>query len=109
MGCNSSGYLHPENTCVDCGAHRSEHSPTAYTIELTAEDVRTIAFVGGRYGWSAALSCYDAGTVELTEPEAWEIADAFEADQDGGHSAFPMLNYDSELADKLIRFWDSIV
>jgi hypothetical protein len=84
----------------------------AYTLELTAEDHRTIAFVGDRYNWSAALSKYasdEPEPIELSEPEAWALADAFEADTEGGHSPFPMLDGRSELAGKLYRFWESIV
>ncbi|MFN9976401.1 MAG: hypothetical protein ACK58T_41530 [Phycisphaerae bacterium] len=49
-----------------------------------APDVGTIAFVGDRYAWSAALLALDVGENELTEPEAWRIKQAFESDMEGG-------------------------
>lgn len=45
----------------------------------------------------------------LTEPQAWELRDAFEADCAGGHSMFPMLDPKSVLCLKLLRFYLSIV
>lgn len=88
----------------------------AYRIELTEADARAVAFVGGRYEWSGALGSLirenDDGTpepVELTEPEAWTLREAFEADAEGGHSMFPMLDSRSDLAAKLWRFVDSVI
>ena len=80
----------------------------AYTLTLTNDDIRTISFVGGRYAWSDALRGMDTGTHELTEPEAWELSEAFESDTEGGHSPFPMLG-PIDLRDKLNRLWESIV
>lgn len=80
-----------------------------YRITLSEEDVGTIAFVGNRYAWSDALASLEAGENLLTEPEAWEIAQAFEADTEGRHSPFPMLDGRSALAEELYRFWGSIV
>jgi len=65
----------------------------AYQIELTSDNVKTIAFVGNRYGWSDALTSLDEGTNELQEHEAWEIREAMESDTEGGHSYFPMLGH----------------
>lgn len=81
----------------------------AYTLELTAQDVTTIAFVGGRYNWSDALTGLETGTNEIAEPEAWEILEAFESDTEGGHDPFPMLDTSSDLCTKLYNLWESIV
>ena len=81
----------------------------AYTLTLTESDLNTIAFVGARYAWADALSGLDVGENPLTEPEAWEIGEAFEADTEGGHAPFPMLDPYSELYDKLTALWEGIV
>ena len=80
-----------------------------YTLELTQEDISTIAFVGYRYGWSESLSDLGEGTNELAEHEAWELLSAFESDTEGGHSFFPMLSHDSELAGKLFELMGEVV
>ena len=86
-----------------------------YRIELTRDDLKTIQFVGGRYAWSEARSSAageeDDGTatVELEEHEAWDMAEAFKSDTEGGHSYFPLLDIGSDLATKLFAFLDSIV
>lgn len=81
-----------------------------YKLELTHADVEAIAMVGNRYHWSAALEQLTGpGINELAEHEAWQLRDAFEADMEGGHSPFPLLNPDSLLSAKLYRLWDSIV
>jgi hypothetical protein len=87
----------------------------SYRLDLTAEDWRTIDFVGGRYAWSEALQqlCVNEDDavfpLELQEHEAWGLAEAFESDAEGGHFPFPMLDPSSELAGKLSAFWRSIV
>ena len=80
-----------------------------YCLLLTEEDVRTIAFVGARYSWAQALLALEEGENELSEPEAWEIAEAFDADAEGGHALFPMLAPDSDLYAKLVAFREAIV
>ncbi len=81
-----------------------------YNLTLTDDDMRAICFAGGRYEWSRALLFYlDTGENEIAEPMAWEIAEAFDADTEGGHSYFPLLAPDSELYAKLLAFRDSIV
>ncbi len=80
-----------------------------YTLTLTEEDISTIGFVGGRYDWSEAISSLVEGENEIPEYEAWEINDAFNRDTEGGHSFFPMLNHQSELAGKLFAFMEEIV
>lgn len=81
----------------------------AYKLTLTDSDFDTIAFVGDRYCWSAALlRLANIGENDIPEPDAWDIRDAFEADTEGGHSPFPMLGA-SDLRDKLVSFWDGIV
>tara|TARA_R110002020_G_scaffold124142_1_gene281023 strand:+ start:123 stop:371 length:249 start_codon:yes stop_codon:yes gene_type:complete len=80
-----------------------------YTIELTSEDLTTIAFVGHRYGWSAALlPLAHEGLVSISEPESWEIREAIDSDMEGGHDAFPMLDKRSVLADKLYNLYMSM-
>jgi hypothetical protein len=99
----------------------------SYKLTITPEDWQTIRFVGYRYAWSDALignlkmtsaECIahsvddcDEGThiYTLTEPLAWDIQSAFEADTEGGHSMFPMLAPDSDLYAKLQAFVNSIV
>ena len=80
-----------------------------YRISLSEEDVETIAFVGDRYAWSESIRALEVGVNELTEAEAWTIRDAIEADMEGGHSPFPMLDHRSHLCEKLTVFWNSIV
>ena len=80
-----------------------------YTLTLTAEDVQTIQFVGGRYGWSHSLRGMETGTNEISEADAWEIKDAITEDTFGGHSLFPMLDHRSDLASNLLDLLDSIV
>lgn len=101
----------------------------SYRLTLTPDDWRALDFIGGRYSWSDALyricrhscaeSCPDVDscmsrednthTFYIPEYLAWELAEAFEADTEGGHSPFPMLDPRSELYAKLTRFWDSII
>jgi len=80
-----------------------------YRLELTAEDVLTIAFVGARYAWSEALIGLVEGVNEITEIDAWSIAEAFDADTEGGHAMFPLLAPNSELFEKLHAFRERIV
>jgi hypothetical protein len=79
-----------------------------YRLDLTAEDVLTIAFVGVRYAWSEVLIDLGEGENEIDEAEAWCIADAFDADTEGGHAMFPLLAPDSELFAKLLAFREGI-
>jgi hypothetical protein len=85
----------------------------AYKLRLTEEEIETIGFVGGRYCWSDSLLALDVGENVLAEHEAWAIKEAIEADMEGGHDAFPMLDTRSdvggELADKLMALLQAIV
>ena len=89
----------------------------AYELELTEDNVKTIAFVGHRYGWSDALKSFAEGTNELAEHEAWEVREAIESDTEGGHSLFPMLGHacgsngqiEGCLRCKLLDFIDGII
>lgn len=81
----------------------------AYTLALTQEDIDTIGFVGHRYAWSEALGGLGEGDNPLAEHEAWALQEAFEQDTEGGHSFFPMLSHESELAGKLFTLMESIV
>ena len=78
-------------------------------MTLTDEDVKTIAFVGGRYCWSDALSGLHDGLNAISESEAWEMCAAFDADSVGDHSPFPLLAWESPLYRKLYEFWDGVV
>lgn len=94
---------------IGCPA-RTPRDAGGYHLFLTPEEMRDIAFVGGRYCWSEALlaNC-EAGENAIPEPVAWELAEAFERDTEGGHSPFPMLSGRSDLCDKLTRFWEGII
>lgn len=76
-----------------------------YTLKLTEKDVETISFVGCRYSWSTALLSLEVGINHISEPEAWEIAEAFDADD----ARFPLLDSQSDLFQKLLDFWDEII
>jgi len=80
-----------------------------YTLHLAPEDIWTIQFVGYRYCWSDAMSHLHEGINELSECEAWDLKRAFDADAEGGHSMFPLLNPSSKLYSKLLDFYDQIV
>ena len=80
-----------------------------YVLELTEDEAATIARVGGRYGWSDALSEYGEGAHMIAEGDAREIIEGIESDMEGGHDAFPMLDFGtrvgSDLADKLVDLY----
>ena len=81
-----------------------------YILELTEDDFRTINFVGYRYSWSKTLQDNTrVGINKIPEHIAWNIKDEFEADTEGGHSFFPMLDPNCTLAEKLFKFMDEIV
>lgn len=88
-----------------------------YTLTLDAQDLETISFIGHRYCWSEKLSRMsyfgeeqENGSVVFKFPEniAWEIVDAFDADTEGGHQYFPMLDPRCDLARKLFAFLASV-
>lgn len=83
-----------------------------YHLRITAREAQTIDHVGGRYEWSDAL--IGAGLNledehDIPEFVAWNLADAFEADTEGGHLPFPMLDPNSTLYEKLSNLWDRII
>lgn len=80
-----------------------------YKLHLTETEMNDIAFVGYRYCWSNALldHCIE-GENEIPEHIAWELREAFEADTEGGHSFFPMLDSRSELCEKLVTLYLAI-
>jgi len=80
-----------------------------YQLELTENDIKTIAFVGNRYQWSSVLQNMNAGNNDIPEHIAWDIKSSIEADMEGGHDAFPMLDTRSELCDKLYNLYQSII
>lgn len=83
-----------------------------YTLEIDASGASAIQFVGGRYAWAdrlLALGYASEGTHTLQEWEAWELAEAFESDTEGGHSPFPVLSPHCTLYENLSRLWESIV
>jgi hypothetical protein len=82
-----------------------------YELNLTADDLTTIWFVGNRYGWSDSLikAGVSEGTNELTESEAWGVADGINSDCEGGHDGYPMLDTRSDLCEKLHNLYLSIV
>lgn len=80
-----------------------------YTLELTKQDIKTLAFVSYRYGWSAELQGYEPGIHEISEPDAWEWREAVADDMEGGYDIFPMLDPNSDLYIKLADLHFSIV
>jgi hypothetical protein len=80
-----------------------------YQLNLTEEDIKTIAFVGGRYCWSEAMRHLTVGVNLIPEHEAWEIFEAIELDTVGRHDPLPMLDPRSELAEKINDFINCIV
>jgi hypothetical protein len=81
-----------------------------YKLKITAQEMDDICFVGDRYHWSQKLAeVCKIGTNDIPEHVAWEMVRSFEEDTEGGHSYFPMLCMDSQLAEKLFNFIDSIV
>jgi hypothetical protein len=80
-----------------------------YILEMTQDDLDTIGFVGNRYAWSESISHLSEGTNDISESEAWGIKEAIEADMEGGHDAFPMLDPRSDLCDKLYNFYEEII
>lgn len=83
-----------------------------YTLEIDRSGAGAISFVGFRYAWADKLQAlgYDTeGTHTVRENEAWELAEAFQADMEGGHSPFPMLAENSTLYRNLQNLWNSIV
>jgi hypothetical protein len=81
-----------------------------YSLLLTSEDFDAINFAGARYSWSFALQSHcDEGENDIPEVEAWDIKQAIDEDTEGGHQMFPLLDPNSELAGKLIKFYELIV
>ena len=82
-----------------------------YRLDLTEDDINTIWFIGNRYSWSDSLIKVGVseGVNEFTESETWGIKEAIEADMEGGHDSYPMLDPNSELCDKLHNLYVSIV
>jgi len=82
-----------------------------YRLDLTEGDLDTIGFVGNRYGWSDSLIKVGVseGANELTESEAWGVADGIESDCEGGHDGYPMLDPRSDLCEKIHNLYLSIV
>ncbi len=75
-----------------------------YHLELTEEDVKTIAFVGGRYSWSSSLLGYEAGMHTISELDAIDLKKAFREDD----SPFPMLSPTCPLFKKLTTFYITV-
>lgn len=82
---------------------------TAYRINLTPDELRTVEFASGRYAWPDMLSAHvdENGSVGFTESEMWQWADDVDSDTQGGHSPFPLASPD--FAEKLQNFYDSRV
>lgn len=81
-----------------------------YTFNMTREAIATLQHVGGRYGWSDEWPfAYEVGEDTCEEHEIWEWADAVEADTEGGHSPFPMLDTSSDFGQAVLALYESIV
>lgn len=52
----------------------------------------------------------EEGTIiKMPEHKGWELNEAFDEDTEGGHSFFPMLDGNSNLAKKLMEFYEQTV
>lgn len=82
---------------------------TAYHILFTPDEVRVIEFAQGRYAWPDVLAAHvdENGAVGLTESEMWQWTEDVDSDAEGGHSPFPLAS--DAFADKLQRFYDSVI
>lgn len=80
----------------------------AYALTLTDDDVRTMDFVGSRYGWTEHLP-REAGEHTLPEHVVWAWREAADGDAEGGHRLFPMLNPHSDLYAKLMALHASVI
>lgn len=81
-----------------------------HTLHLTKSDMATLLWVNNRYAWSEALlTIAHQGHNKISEPNAWALQDAFQADTAGDHSFFPCLDQGSSLASKLHKFMEKIV
>ncbi len=82
-------------------------------LVLTGDEMATIRWVGHRYGWSSALMGFSVGSNTLTQQDEWSIYEGIEADMEGGHDAFPCLDFRSDvgsaLADKLMAIHQGVV
>jgi len=85
-----------------------EDSPPFFVLTLDEDELRAAEFARG-YGWGSAIAGLDSGANELNEDEARAIAAAIDSDMEGGHDAFPCLDFGSrvgsDLADKLMKLW----
>mgnify|MGYP003393357074 CR=1 len=83
-----------------------------YSLTIDKNGADAIDFIGNRYAWSSVLQSLGYDTVgghSIPEHHAWEISDAISSDMDGGHSAYPMLDPRSTLAESLTTLYQSIV
>ncbi len=82
-----------------------------FPLLLTWQDWQTIMRVGRQYSWShAVIQCPQCkeGQSQIPEGAAHTLCREFETDTEGGHSAFPMLDHDSELYAKLMSFYSQV-
>ena len=82
-----------------------------YKLKLTGGEVSALAWIADRYQSASVLydgMTYnsDLDTWEVSEPVAWEYADAIN-NEDGNFVVPPCCG--GELADKLVRFYCEIV
>ena len=77
-----------------------------YSLILTDQDYADICFVGHRYGWSDVLSRITCpGENHISEVNMWDFSKAVEDDG----PLFPLLDPRSDLYEKLVILWQSIV
>lgn len=83
-----------------------------YTLKIDSHGADAIQFIGYRYAWSSTLQRlgYDTmGEHTLPEHHAWDIREAIDSDMVGGHSAYPLLDPRSTLAESLTELYQNIV
>ncbi len=82
-----------------------------YNLNLTENDLDAIYFAGYRYGWSNTLISLgiEVGNNKFLASQMWEWRDAIIEDTEGNHGIFPLLDSRSELFQKLLKLWESIV
>ena len=81
----------------------------AYTLTLTADDIRAIDFAGDRYYWSSVL--LEFGVVEgdniLAEHQAWDLEGYINEDTQDRRTHIPLAAPSLEY--KLLDFCDRII
>lgn len=83
-------------------------------MPFTEDEITTLMWVGTRYGWSSStldVMTYNedgSGDIALSSQNISNICEGIESDMEGGHDAFPLLDYRTgiNLADKLMMIYN---